>query len=145
MEELKKQPIVFAFWKNNKLQGFRADTFNTITQDFAKIYHYSPRQVQVVLDNVKSGCNNVGTRLMKRLTGIEGIEFANGDSNDAVDHLSATEKKMREWGEFEVRVHPFIGLEEGYTYPEKWKIQAEIANLQDAIEVHKFKVVENEN
>jgi len=144
MEEL-KQPIVFAFLKDNKLQVFRADTFNTITQDFAKIYHYSPSQVEIVLNNVRNGCNNMGTNLMKFLAGKENIQFANGDKNDAIDHLSATEKKMRRWGEFEVRVHPFIGYEEDYTYPEKWKIQAEIANLQDAIEIHKFKVIDNEN
>jgi hypothetical protein len=143
MEE--KQFIVFAYWVKGELKGFRADTFNTITQDWAKIYQYSPRQVEIVLDSVKNGMNKQGTAFMRMLVGNDRFKFVNADPKDALDQVSSTESQLREWGEFELRVHPFIGYDEGYQYPERWKIKTEIASLRDAIEVHKFKIIENEN
>jgi hypothetical protein len=140
-----KQYIVFAYWVNGELKGFRADTFNTITQDWAKIYKYSREQVDTVLNNVKSGCNRSGTAFMKTLTGSDKFMFANADPNDALDQITQTENTLREWGEFEIRVHPFLPLENEWDYPENWKIKAEIANLKEAIEVHKFKILEHEN
>lgn len=143
--EDKGQSIVFAFWVKDELKGFRADTFNTITKDWAKIYTYSPNQVRIVLDGVKSACNRDGTQFMKKLMNLENVYFANADPNVAVDQISESENELRGWGEFEVRVHPFLDRDETGSYPEKWKIQAAIASLEDAIEVHKFKVVDNEN
>jgi hypothetical protein len=144
MEE-NKQSIVFAFWVNGTLKGFRQDTFNTIGMDWAKIYTYSPSQVETVLDGIKSGLNKTGTSLMKFLMGNEKYHFANTEADQVLEQMSSTEDEMRSWGEFEVRVHPFIDREEDYTYPEKWKIQAEINNLREAIETYRFKIIENEN
>lgn len=129
-------PIVFAYWKDNKFKGFRVDTFNTIGE-YPKIYGYSPSQVETVISNIKDGCNNVGTKLGKVLTGTS--------DNDLVQHLSTTEKTFRNWQEFEVRVHPFIGREEDFSYPEKWKLDAEISNLKPAIETYKIKILDYEN
>jgi hypothetical protein len=143
--EDKGQSIVFAFWVNSELKGFRADTFNTITQDRAKIYTYTPQQVKIVLDGVRSACNRDGTRFMKKLMNISNVNFVNADPNDAVDQISSSENTLREWREFEVRVHPFLDKDETGSYPERWKIQAAIASLEDAIEVHKFMIVDNEN
>ncbi len=137
-----KKSIVFAYWKDNQLLGFRQDTFNTIGES-PKIYTYSKEQVETVLNNVKGGCNKAGTSFMKTLFNQENVVC--NQKEDAFSLVSSTEKKFREWGEFEVRVHPFLDRDENYNYPEKWKMDVEIKNLQDAIEVHKFKIMENEN
>lgn len=49
-----RQSILFAIYKNNEFQGFRQDTFGTIGKDYGKIYMYSPEQIEIVLNNIKS-------------------------------------------------------------------------------------------
>lgn len=148
---MEEQAIVFAYWVNEKLMGFRADTWGTISMTHPKIYHYSEEQVTIVLNNTKNSLSNVGAGLMKFLfkdgakaLNMSGEEIIDG-GKQAIDIVSGTEHQLREWNEFELRVHPFIDYEEGYTYPERWKVDVEINNLKDAIEIHKFKLAEYEN
>jgi len=49
---MNEQSIVFAFYKNDELIGYRQDTCGTIGLDFAKIYTYSKEQVATVLENI---------------------------------------------------------------------------------------------
>ncbi len=149
METQTKQSIVFAYWKDGQLMGFRADTFGTIHKH-PKIYTYSEEQVQIVLDNTKYSCNSAGTAFMKMLAD-KGAQVINGNTGEEVEddflvsHVSKTEKQLIEWGDFELRVHPFIDMEDSYMYPELWKVDAEINNLKDAIGIHKFKVLKDGN
>lgn len=114
--------IIFVYYKDDKLMGFRADTFNTITKNRPKVYSYSKDQVDVVIENIKQGC--------------------------LVRHLSKTEETFRQWNEFEMRVHVIsISGEEFYSYGEgeEWKRDQILNNLEPAIETYKFKIIDNEN
>lgn len=143
------QQIVFAYYYKEEFKGFRADTFNTISQLHPKIYTYSKEQVQTVIENIKQGCNKIGTAFAKILAGrvLVNADGNEVDGNALVEHLSHTEKTFREWGEFEIRVIPFVSGEEFYSLGEgeEWKIKQILDNLESAIEIHKFKVIDNEN
>lgn len=146
---MESQPIVFAYWKDNEFKGFRADTFNTISEEHPKIYTFSRSQVDGIIGSVKQGCARSGTSFAKALFGsrvltTDGTELAN---NAIVEHLSKTEQTFRDWNEFELRVHPFVSREEFYSLGEgdEWKRDQIIKDLKPAIETHKFKIVENEN
>jgi len=145
-----EQPIVFAYWKDDEFKGFRADTFNTISKKSPKIYLYTKKQVEIVINNVKSGCNQAGTKFMKELLNSKAtvINTTGEDLNDLlVGHLSRTEQKFREWKTFELRVHPFTSPEEFYSLREgdEWKLNKYLTELEPALEVHKFQILENEN
>lgn len=139
---MKNQSIVFAIWKDNTLIGFRSDTFNTITDNQPKIYTYSKEQIDTVLEGIKQTLNRVGTSFAKIIK-ESGIET--NVEGDLIKHISEHERNLIELKEFEVRVHPFIDKEDIWTNPEQWKIDSEIANLKEAIEVHKFKVLDFSN
>jgi len=47
------QSIVFAFYKGNKLIGYRLDTMGSIGVDGPKIYTYSQSQIETVLKNIE--------------------------------------------------------------------------------------------
>lgn len=146
----RENPIVFAYYHNGEFQGFRADTFNTISKDYAKIYSFSREQVDTVLSNVKNACNRVGTAIAESIK-KNNMPVVNSQGQDLRDvlltHLSKTEETLRNWGEFEIRVHnfpkggEFNELGEG----DEWKREEFIRDLEPAIEVHKFKVMEFEN
>jgi len=148
---MKKQAIVFAYWVNNEFMGFRADTFGTISKEHPKIYGYSENQVKIITDNVKSELSRAGTGFIKKLAekgaSFQNQEGDNFESNSIVEHVSKNEQQLREWGKdgFEIRVHPFLEKDEEGGYPEKWKMDIEINNLKDPLEIYKFKLAENEN
>lgn len=146
---MEDQTIVFAYWKDNEFKGFRADTFNTISQTQPKIYTYSRQQVDTVIVNIREGCSRMGTSFAKILAGKNLVSSEGNaiDGDELVSHLSKTEQTFRDWNEFEVRVHPFVSREEFYSLGEgdEWKKDKILKELEPAIEVHKFKIVENEN
>lgn len=151
MEE-PKQPIVFAFYKDGELKGFRADTFGTLSMKYPKIYMYSKHQVEIVLSNVRAACNKVGSSFLAKIFEIGTVAVnSEGDAfeTNAVDHVSRSEQQLRDWNEFEVRVIPFISPEEFYSYSmgsgEEWKKNKVLSELDAPIETHKFRIVENEN
>ena len=150
MEDKNRKPIVFAYWCNNEFQGFRADTFNTISKKYAKVYSFSREQVDIVLENIKSGCNKVGKSFAQAIKDKD-IPVMNMEGQALEDvllnHLSKTEDTFREWGEFEIRVIPInCSVEEMYEiFQEEWKISQFISNLPPALEIHKFKIMESEN
>lgn len=51
-------PIAFAYYKDGKLIGYRADTAGTISKTSPKIYHYSKKQVETVLENIEYNVKN---------------------------------------------------------------------------------------
>lgn len=55
--------IVFAYWVNGELKGFRADTFGTILK-YPKIYGYSKDQIEVVLNSTRDMLNGSGTAFL---------------------------------------------------------------------------------
>lgn len=148
---MEDQFIVFAYWKNGELKGFRSDTFGTISKNNPKIYKYSQNQVDIVLKGTKSSLNNAGQSFFKQLFAITGTDPVVVNSQgeiqnvDIVGEISKTEQTLRGWEQFELKVHPFIGYDENWVYPEQWKIDAEIANLKDPIESHTFMVMKYEN
>jgi hypothetical protein len=148
---MENQQIVFAYYYKGEFKGFRADTFNTISTRYPKVYTYSPEQVRIVMDNVLESCNNTGksffTNLSKLTPTVITAEGAETDINTVIDHVSKTELTFREWGEFEVRVHPFSNAEEFFNIEksEEWKLDKLLSELQPALETRKFKIVQNEN
>lgn len=147
MKEVK--PIVFGYWLHGKLMGFRADTFGTVSEDTPKIYYYSEDQVRVVVESTKGMLTKDGTTLFKQLAARNTIMISmNGgeiSKDSLVDEVRAQEDKVRNWGTFELKVHPFIDYEEGWHYPELWKVQAAIKSLGPAIETYTFTTLTNEN
>lgn len=54
-----KQPIVFAFYRNGRLVGYRQDTIGSIGMEYPKIYSaYSKEQVETVLKNIEHNVKN---------------------------------------------------------------------------------------
>lgn len=146
-----EQPIVFAYYVNGELMGFRADSFGSLSLKRPKIYHYTESQVDVIKNNTKNELSKSGTSFMKYLF-EKNDKFTpmnmNGDTlekSSIVSQIEKTEDEKREWGEFELRIIPFIGYEQDWEYPEQWKIDAEIANLKSPLEVHKFTTLNFEN
>lgn len=143
------KPIVFGYWLNGELMGFRADTFGSISKDTPKIYYYSEDQVETVVSNTKDMLNKAGTSLFKMLAAKNTIMLSlNGgevSKDSLVEEIESTEDTVRKWGTFVLKVHPFIDYEEGFHYPERWKVEAEIKSLQEAIEVYTFTTLTNEN
>lgn len=142
--EQSNQPIVFGFYVKDELKGFRADTMGTLSMTQPKIYHYSKEQVEIVLGNVRGNMNKQGTSFMKFLAGGN-FTFINANKVEAVESIDSAEDEIRSWGEFEMRVLPFIGYDGDWGYPEQWKVKAAIAELKEPIEVHKFKILDHEN
>jgi hypothetical protein len=148
-----KQQVIFATYKDGELQGFRADSFGTLSKDYPKIYGYTPEQVQVVLDNVKSELNRAGSTFFKVLSGKNTVAISTQSGEEiamdsVIDRVAKQEDKLRQLGEFEVRVIPFTedrtswyGLGEG----DEWKRKQILDNLPEPLEVHKFRTVDNEN
>lgn len=130
--------IVFAFYKEGNFQGFRADTFNTISKTYAKPYLYSKGQVETVLKNVKNGMNRNGTSFLEILMDKYGVE------QEAVEHVIKSESQMRDWKDFEVRVLPVKVNDLEDLLEEEWKLNVWLSKVEP-IEVHKFKLIENEN
>lgn len=153
IDELKdKQACIFGYYVDGILKGFRADTFGTLSMNQPKIYYYTPSQVDVIKRNTQSELSKGGTKFMKYL--LDGKEFKGQamntqgqslDNQSVIEQVSKTEQEKRDWGNFEVRVFRFIPYEEGYTYPEKWKVEAALKSLDEPLEVLKFTTVENEN
>lgn len=147
-----KQQVVFATYKDNKLIGYRADTMGTLSLKYPKIYTYSESQVKTVLDNVKSECNYSGSKFLKQLfgmsTNVMTISSEPVNTETVLDRVAKQEEDLRALGEFEVRVIPFnTPIEEWYEIDstEEWKKEKILSNLPEAIEVHSFKIIENEN
>ena len=146
-----KNPVVFAFWKDGELIGFRAGTMGHISETHPKIYEYSKEQVDIVMNNVKSSLNRSWSKFIDALSKKGNVSISTRsphqeiDADKMGDHIKKTEDKVRSLGTFEVRVHPFIGYGEDFTYPEPWELEEEIANLKPAIEVKKFVTIQNEN
>lgn len=61
--------IVFAFYKNDRLIGYRLDTIGTIGLEYPKIYTYSKEQVEIVLKNINHNvlsASGIGETLMSK-------------------------------------------------------------------------------
>ena len=148
MENEEKQPIIFGYYVNNILKGFRADSFGTLSMDSPKIYSYSEKQVNIILENARDEMNASSSRFLKMLFN-ENTQPYNMEGQaldkDKIIRLVENREKEKKWEEFELHVIPFINYEEGYIYPEKWKIEAALASLQEPLEIHKFKTIDNQN
>jgi hypothetical protein len=129
-------PIVFAFWKDDELLGFRADTFGTISMTQPKVYNYSPQQVETVMDNIKGSLNMRDSAAMKRIEEMGYVDEVLAIS----DFVLNSERTMRAWNQFEVRVHPFIEPIE-----DEVLMKIAIENLKAPIEIRKFTISNNEN
>lgn len=147
-----KQACIFGYYVNGELKGFRADTFGTLSMNEPKIYYYTPEQVDTIRKNTQYELSRSGTKFMKYLLG--GGEFKGQamnmqgqklDNQNVIDQVSKTEEEKRSWGNFEVRVFPFIPHEEEYSYPEQWKVDAKLKSLDEPLEVLKFTTIEHEN
>lgn len=147
MEE-NKQKIVFGCFVNGEFKGWRQDTFGTLRTNWAKIYTYSPEQVEIIKKNTRQELTNSGTRLMKFLFGGEmnaiaiDMEGQPLDENVIIDQISKQEQEKRSWGNFELRVYEIPFTMDEY---EEWKMQAFNNNLPEPIEIHKFTTITNEN
>lgn len=137
---MKDQYIVFAYWVDGELQRFRADTFGTISKTHPKIYTYSESQVKTVLKNTKDSLNYSGSYFLNKL--FENNVSSNFDKNDAVEHIHSNENTLRNWKNFELRVHLFKSRDE---LDEEWKMNIAINNLEPAFEIHNFQIIDNEN
>ena len=139
-------PVVFAYWHQGELKGFRADTFGNISKNRPKIYGYSPEQVQTVLDNTRDTINYANSKFFESLYkhGYSDQEF----HTDVMTTVNETEDSLRNWGSFELRIHPFIDYDfsdEWFNYPEQYLVDIEIKNLRPAVEIHRFSIIQNEN
>jgi hypothetical protein len=127
-------PIVFAYWKDDTLMGFRADTFGTISMTQPKIYNYSPEQIETVMTNTRGTLNMQDSDLMKM------IEEKGYSNQPLFAFARKTENTLRSWKTFELRVHPFI--QPNY---DEILLKVAIDNLKPAIESRTFSIVNNEN
>lgn len=143
MSKTARKSICFAFYKGDKLIGYRQDTVGSIG-DNPKIYSYSRSQVETVLKNINYNVNNptgIGVALAKAL----------GSSPES-DLLASVEKDVHEELQgkqaFEVRVvecpdyeHDDEGLVILGSYPygamEEWK---QYPQNHEVIEVHYFSI-----
>lgn len=88
-----KQPIVFAFYKNDQLIGYRLDTIGSISKEVPpKIYYYSKSQVDTVLENIQFNVKN-----RKAIGNILG-------SDELAEHEAAIHDLLKDKKIFEVRV-----------------------------------------
>jgi len=127
-------PIVFAYWKDDELMGFRADTFGTISMTQPKIYTFSQGQVETVINNTRSNLNWSGSKFMKHLE-------ENAYTNEPLFRfMNQTEQTMRSWKNFEVRVHPFIERTS-----DELLVKVAIDNLKPHIQAFKFFIPDHEN
>jgi hypothetical protein len=137
METPEKKNCIFAYYKNNEFMGMRCDSFGTLRKDFAKVYTYSPEQVEVIKDNTKHELGMSGTAFMKLIL---------SDEPEIVEKVNKGELEKREWGEFELRVYNWMNRDEFYemcTPGEEWKRNKIIEDFlkETPLEVHKFKTV----
>lgn len=128
------QPIIFSYWHENKLQGFIADDFGTITQHKPKIFDESDKDVGVMIETVQSVMCNKYSKLAKHL--LTSKIITEDTCSAMYTSTFRTQTTVRSWRQFEVRMHPFNT---------NTLMELELQNLQPEIEVYKFKVVENEN
>lgn len=141
-----KQAIVFAFYKGDKLQGFRTDTLGSIGIS-PKIYHYSKEQVETVLKNVFYNCEEARKPFADEVT--EAAQAAADGNGIAIMFASIskrTAKMVKDLGEFEVRVLPcpdYGGNPQDpmtWVYPTSDILEYLQHPMPESIEVHKFKV-----
>ncbi len=154
MDTTEEKHCVFTYFANNEFKGFRQDTFGTLGKNWAKVYGYSPEQVEIIKKNTEDELNNTGTSFMKALFGMNtvpvNIEGQELDKNSIIDQVSKGEQEKRNWGNFELRVLEWCSREEFYeacTPGEEWKKQQIIDKYmkESPLEVFKFKTVLNEN
>lgn len=144
MEETKIK-CVFGYFVKDEFQGWRQDTFGTMGKKWAKIYTYSPKQVEVIKENTKQDLTMSGSSFMKKLFEIGTPINTEGQvlNKDIITkQVSSSEQEKRAWGEFELRVYeiPF-----GYDEYEEWKMDAFNNNLPEPLETHKFVTIKQEN
>jgi len=145
---MEKQSIIFGYYVNGTLKGFRKDTFGNLSMNHPKIYIYSKEQIDAIKENVKIELSWGGSSFIKSLS--NDVQLVNYEGNPVdvsgtIDNLHSSEEEKRNWGEFELRVIPFISKEDTFTYPEQWKIDAALASLENPLEIHKFMVPKDEN
>ncbi len=135
-----KKNVIFGYFNENKLVGYRCDSFGHTSLDFPKIYTYSPEQVEVIKDNVMNELSHSGSAFLNMLFGEE---------DEITQDLKQSEDEKREWGEFELKVINFpISREEWQEMcipGEEYKRIAILADLNDVIETFKYKTILNEN
>lgn len=138
------ESIVFAFYKNESLIGYRLDTVGSIGFKYPKIYTYSKEQVNTVLDNISYVVLN-----KKGFGEALGIDFLK-------ERESQTHEMLQDKKAFEVRVlrSPGYPVEKVFDvkkaemveeivfhYPkeemDKW---LENPNLHEVIETHSFSI-----
>jgi len=146
---MEKQPIIFGYFANDELLGWRADSWGNLTFKNPKIYHYSENQIKTIIDNVRSEINGSSSKFFEQLSKMNiPIQDINGnqyDSNSILEEVKKQESIKKEYKDFEVRIFEFVPYEEGYVYPESWKIEAKLKNLDEPLEIHKFTTIENQN
>lgn len=149
-DELEDKPnIVFGYFVNNEFKGFRLDSFGSIGKKFAKIYKYTPKQIEIIRQNTKYELSKGGGSFMKLLFNKEGYTPINTQSqilnkDEVILQVTKSEEEKRNWGEFEIRVLSFP-----YSYDDisgdEWKMKTYINNLPEPLEILKFKTVTDEN
>lgn len=136
-----KQCCAFGFFDiEGNLIGYRQDTFNTMGTDFAKVYHYSDRQVKTVLDGINTFVKSDRNHAVEILQVCGYGEIPEGKSlmvKQANKHRN-DRRELRELNEFEVRVLP-APEKEGLEIPDlsMWLMQAPEL---EPLEIYKFKL-----
>lgn len=135
-----KQSIVFAFYKDGKLKGFRQDTLGSVGVT-PKIYTYSDDQVNVVLQNIFNNIEEVHKTAEKRIEELaDEVNNANGVVlADTRSIFNRSSNQLKEFGEFEVRVLPCPDKIDLFTYPDQAILEWLSNPMPEAIETHKFK------
>lgn len=135
-----KQSIVFGFYKDGKLKGFRQDTMGSIGA-YAKIYSYSEDQVNTVLQNIFNNIEEVQKSTEDRVAEIvEEVENGNQVLTTVRNIFSKCSNQLKDLGEFEVRVLSCPEKIDVFTYPDEAMLDWLSKPLPEPIEVHKFKV-----
>ncbi len=147
---MEKQSIVFEHWKNGKFLGYRADTFGSLTKDWAKLYTYSENQVEIVLSGVRGNLQHNKPLMGEVLKNI-------GANPIIADLVSKRETEIYENAQkaraFEVRVvkapskvyERFFNVEKAEweispfgEYPENFKEWCNDYENHETIETHYF-------
>ena len=144
-----RQPIIFGYYSEGKLLGFRADSWGSLSLTKPKIYHYSEEQVQTILTNVRDEMNGSSSKFFEKLAQmnipIQDMSGNQYERDSILEEVKKQEKEKKEYKDFEIHVIPFIGYTETWEYPEKWKVEAELSSLKEPLEIHKFTTIENQN
>lgn len=126
-DKRERQAVVFAFYKDDKLIGYRQDTLGTIG-DQPKIYNSSRSQIETVLRNITN--NIIKLPQLGSFLGVKAIEDAENKIHEMLQDEKAFEVRVVESPDYEVDdeghvilgSYPFGAIEEWKQYPETHKV-----------------------